>query len=148
MEKVVLSKGYEFEIVPNAVSTPSNALQITFLPGTYTAEQLLAIWAGNSTITITVDDTAIRQFKGYTVFSNLNIIADYLISTKYVCPECKAEVEPTATTCATCNAAFEAPELVETRGTVCTVKVTIPDINNRMDNAEDAIEDIIDTILG
>lgn len=47
MEKVVLSKGYEFELVPNAVSVSGDVISVTFKPGDKTVEQLLAIWEGN-----------------------------------------------------------------------------------------------------
>jgi len=148
MEKIVLSKGYEFELVPNGIATSGNDVTVTFLPGDYTVEELMGIWAGNTTMTVKIDDTSIRVLNGYTKCNNMTRITDYLICNKYYCPQCHAEVEPTATKCAECNAAFEAPTMEEVRATVCKVICNIPNINDRMSDAEDAIEDIIDTILG
>lgn len=148
MEKVVLSNGSEFELVPNATSTSGNVLTVTFKPGEKTVEELLSLWEGNDSISVKVDDTSIQVYSNYTHCAAVTIIPDYLVSTKYECPECSAEVAADATTCAACNATFEAPTLVEERVKVCTVKVSIPDINDRMTDVEDSVNDIINTILG
>lgn len=148
MEKVVLSRGYEFELVPNAVSTRNNVIYITFKPGEKTAEELLAIWEGNDTMSVKINDTSIKVYNNFTRCTGVTLIPSYLISNEYVCPECGTAVDPTATTCPSCNAAFEAPKMVEVRDTVCTVKCTIPDINDRMTDVEESIGDIINTILG
>ena len=148
MEKVVLSKGYEFELVPGATSTRDNVIYVTFKPGEKTVEELLSIWEGNDTVSIKIDDTTIQVYKNFTRCTNISIIPNYFICNEYVCPECGTVVEPTATTCPSCNAAFEAPNMVEVRDTVCTVKCTIPNINDRMADVEESIGDIINTILG
>lgn len=148
MEKVVLSKGYEFELIPNAVSTRDNTISITFKPGDKTAEELLAIWEGNDKMSVKIDATDIHVYTNFTRCMGITLTPNYLISTEYVCPECGTLVEPSATTCPSCNAAFESPKMTEIRDTVCTVKCTIPDINDRMSDVEESIGDIINTILG
>lgn len=148
MEKVVLSKGYEFELVPNAVSVSGEMISITFKPGDKTVEELLAIWEGNDTMTVKIDETSIQVHKNFTRCAAVTVTPNYLISTEYACPECDALVEPSATTCPECNATFEAPEMKEIRATVCTVKCSIPDINDRMTDVEESVSDIISTILG
>lgn len=148
MEKVVLSKGYEFELIPNAVSVRGNDISITFKPGDKTIEQLMNIWEGNNTMTVKIDDASVQVHSNYTKFKAITITPNYLISTEYTCPECGEKVAPTDTTCPTCNAAFETPNMTEVRDTVCTVKCSIPDINDRMSDVEDSISDIISTILG
>ena len=148
MEKVVLSNGAEFELIPNAVSTAGNVLTVLFKPGDKTAEQMISLWENNETITVKVGDADIQRYANYTLFKSVTITPNYLISTEYVCPECGAAVDHMATTCPECNAAFDAPKMVEVRDTVCTVKVAIPDINDRMNDVEDSIGDIISTLLG
>lgn len=148
MEKVVLSNGNEFELVPNATSTSGNILTVTFKPGTKTVEELLSIWEGNDAITVKVDDTSIQVYNNYTRCTAVTAIPDYLISIKHVCPECGVEVAADAKTCDACNAAFEAPTVTEERVKVCVVKVSIPDINDRVADVEDSINDIINTVLG
>lgn len=148
MEKVVLSKGYEFELVTDGIVARDNYITVKFVPGEYTVEQLLAMWKGNSTIQVKLDETAVREFKGFMTCSEVTLTPDYLISTKFVCPECETEVGPHFVNCPNCNASFEHPKMIERRGTVCTVKCSIPDINARMSDAEESIEDIINEILG
>ena len=148
MEKVVLSKGYEFELVPNAVNVSGDVISVTFKPGDKTIEELLSIWEGNDTMTVKIDETDIQVHNNFTRCASVTVTPNYLVSTEYVCPECGAMVEPIATTCSQCNATFEAPKMIEIRATVCTVKCSIPDINDRMTDVEDSVSDIISTILG
>ena len=149
MEKVVLSKGYEFELVPNAVSVSGDVISITFKPGDKTVEQLLAIWEGNDVMTVKINETAIQVHNNFTHCTAVTVVPNYLVGTEYVCPECGVVLDdPMATTCHTCNATFVAPEMKEIRATVCTVKCAIPDINARMTDVEESVSDIISTILG
>ena len=149
MEKIVFSKGYEFELAPNGVIHSTNKqLVLTFLPGEYTAEELLDICSGNTEITYKQGDTAIQTNRNYILCNEVAIIRDYMIRTEYHCPVCDAVVDAGATTCSSCNAAFEGPNMVEIRGTVARVTVQIPNIDARMNDAENAIEDIIRSILG
>lgn len=149
MEKVVLSKGYEFELVPNAVSVSGDVISVTLKPGDKTVEQLLAIWEGNDVMTVKIDDTAIQVHNNFTHCIAVTVVPNYLVGTEYVCPECGVVLDdPMATTCPACNAAFEAPEMKEIRAAVCTVKCAIPDINARMSDVEESVSDIINTILG
>lgn len=148
MEKVVLSKGYEFELVPNAVNANSNTITITFKPGEYTVEQLLGIWSGNETMTVKIDDTSINVYSNYTKCASVTIVPNYLISTEYVCPACGAQLaDPNATTCTECDATFDAPTMTEIRATVCTIKCMVPDINDRMNDVEDSVDDLISSML-
>lgn len=150
MEKIVLSTGYEFELIPNAVHETSNGekLTVTFKPGDKTAEELLKIWSGNDTITAKIDETTIQVHKNFTSCASVSVIPNYLVGTKYVCPECGTEVESDATTCPNCNATFEAPTMEEIRETVCTVICVIPDLTDRVTDVESSVDDIINTILG
>lgn len=150
MEKVVLSKGYEFELIPNAVSVTGDVITVMFKPGDKTIEELLKIWAGNDTMSVKIDETSIQVHSGYTVCKDITVTPNYLISTEYACPKCGADIAPNATECTACSAVFaegEAPVMKEVRGTVCTVKCSIPDINARMTDVEDSVASIIDTIL-
>lgn len=149
MEKIVLSNGNEYELIPNAVHPAStNVLMITFKPGDTTVEEMLAIWSDNDTLTVKVDDTSIQVYTGYTECKSVTLTPNYLIGVKYVCPMCGTEVAHDATTCPSCDAAFDAPTMEEIRANVCTVKVGIQDTNTRLTNVEDSVDDIIDSILG
>ena len=148
METVILSDGHEFELVSNGVSRYENDLEIKFQPGEFTVEQLIKMWNGNDTITVKDENVSLRVFRGFTVCNVVTIELDYFIDTQFVCPECDHKVDFSATTCDSCNAAFEAPKTKEVRGPVCTVKCSMPNLNDRMSDAEDAIEDLIGTILG
>lgn len=148
MEKVVLSKGYEFELIPNAVNANNSVITITFKPGDKTVEELLSIWSGNETMTVKIDDTSINVYTNYTKCASVTVTPNYLISTEYVCPACGAALEdPNATTCTVCDATFEAPAMNEIRGTVCTIKCMVPDINDRMNDVEDSVDDLISSML-
>lgn len=151
VQKIVLSKGYEFDLVTDGVreTADGNTAIITFVPGEYTVEQLLEIWKGNSTISVKLGDTSIHVINNMTNCSSVSLVPDYLIRTIHVCPECGVEVEATAINCYNCNAAFEnGPAIQQIRGTVCVAKIQVPNINDRMNDAEESIEDIINTILG
>lgn len=148
MEKVVLSKGYEFETVTDAIRTGTDYAAFTFIPGEFTMDQLVNIWEGNNQIKFCIDDKEVRVFNNFTRVNQMTLIPRYLIKTLFKCPECGVEVEPDAVNCHACNAAFERPESEAIIGPVYTVKLTLPDINDRMADAEDSIEDIINTILG
>lgn len=149
MEKVVLSKGYEFELVPNAVSANSNVITITFKkPSDKTIEQLLGIWEGNDTLTVKIDETSINVYTNFTKCTSVTVTPNYLVSTEYKCPECGAMLaDPNATTCTECDATFDAPTMTEVRDTVCTVKCMVPDINDRMNDVEDSVDDLIGSML-
>ena len=84
MEKVVLSKGYEFELVPNAVSVSGDVISITFKPGDKTVEQLLAIWEGNDVMTVKIDETAIQVHSNFTHCTAVTLVPNYLVGTEYV----------------------------------------------------------------
>ena len=147
MEKVVLSSGYEFDIVPNGYRVEKNSVTFTFLPLEYTVEQLMGFWNNLSAITVKNGETSIRVFSNYSKCDSMTRVTNYLLENKYYCPECHTEVEPTATTCPSCNAAFEDPTMEEVRVVVCKVTCEIPDVNDRLADAEDAIEDIINSIF-
>ena len=150
MEKVVLSKGYEFELIPNAVNVTGDTISITFKPGDKPVDELLNIWTGNDKMSVKIDETDIQVHSGYTVCKAVAVIPNYLIGTEYTCPKCNADIAPNATECAACGAVFaegEAPVMKEIRANVCTVKCSIPDINARMTDVEDSVADIIGTIL-
>lgn len=147
MEKVVLSKGYEFELVSNGVAGGSDKAEFKFLPGETSLADMIDIWSDNDLITVQNGETSTSFYRNMTVCNSVELINDYWYDTKYVCPECGAEVAIDATTCPECNATFEAPEAQELRALVCSVKVAVPDINARVSDVEDAVEDIIATII-
>ena len=148
MEKVILSNGQEFELVVNGVSG-GNPLSISFLPLEYTVEQLMTMFSGNEEITIVdTNGTTITKYRNYTICNEMTRVNHYHDVDIFVCPECKQEVPAESTVCPHCGAEYEHPETEEHYVDMCIAKLTMPDINDRMDDAEDAIEDIIDTILG
>lgn len=148
MEKVVLSNGQEFELVVNGVSE-GNPLSLSFLPQEYGVEQLMTIFSGNDTIKVVdTNGTSLHVFRNYTICNEMTRVNHYHDYDAYVCPVCKQEVPAESTVCPHCSAEYEHPDTVEHYVDMCVAKLTIPDINDRMDDAEDAIEDIIETILG
>ena len=148
MEKIVLSKGYEFDLVAGGISEYDNKLEISFKPGKYTVEQLLEMFEGNDIFTVKNGTISIQVFRNYTNCKSINLELNYFIDSTFVCPECHVPVESDATNCASCNATFEGPEVQEVRGPVAKIVCVVPDINDRMNDAEESIEDLINTILG
>ena len=147
MEKVVLSKGYEFDLIPNGVIGGAEKAEFRFLPGETSVADMIDAWTDNDEIVVQNGETSVSFYRNMTICNSVELLNDYWYDTKYVCPECGAEVAIDATTCPECNAAFDAPNAEELRGLVCHTKVATPDINARMSDAEDAIEDIIATII-
>lgn len=147
MEKVILSNGQEFDLVPGGIdATKKDCVTFTFVPGEHTVEQLMEMWANNSKITVKNGKVSMQTFENFTKCNYVSIIKDYKIDTVPVCPKCKMEVDFFATECK-CGEKFEGPTMKETRGTVCVVRVHIPDINDRMTDAENAIEGLISSSL-
>ena len=69
MEKLVLSNGAEYRLVTDGVNEYNGVLTLKVRPmegATKTAEEVLADFTGNDTITAKIDDTAIRIFTNYT----------------------------------------------------------------------------------
>lgn len=148
MEKIILSKGYEFDLVAGGISEYDNKLEISFIPGEYTVEQLLEMFEGNNTFTVKNSNVSVQVFKNYINCKSINLELDCFIDSTTVCPECHAPVKSNATDCASCNATFESPEIQEVHAPVAKIVCVIPDINDRMNDAEESIEDLINTILG
>lgn len=114
---------------------------------TKTAEEVLADFSGNDTITAKIDDTAVQIITGKTVVRNVQLVPNFVINTKYVCPECGADVENTATTCTACNATFDGPTMKEVTATIFVVNVGAPDVNERLAALEANVDMMGSTLL-
>lgn len=150
MEKLVLSNGAEYRLVTDGVNEYNGVLTLKVRPmegTTKTAEEVLKDFTGNDTITAKIDDTAIRIFTNYTKVKDVRLVPNYVVNTKYVCPECSEPVENTATTCTKCNATFDAPTISEETDTIFILNVTTPDVNDRLNDVENAITEIGASLL-
>ena len=150
MEKLVLSNGAEYRLVTDGVNEYNGVLTLKVRPmegATKTAEEVLADFTGNDTITAKIDNTSIQVITGMTVVKNVQLVPNFVIETKYVCPECGADVENTATTCAACNATFDGPTMKEVTATIFVVNVGAPDINERLTQLESSVDMIGSTML-
>lgn len=150
MEKLVLSNGAEYLLCVDGVNRYNGVATFKVRPMegvTKTAEEVLEDFTGNDTITAKVDDTAIQIITGMTVVKNVQLVPNFVIDTKYVCPECGADVENTATTCAACNATFDAPTLSEVKANIFIVNVSAPDVNERLTQLESSVDMIGSTML-
>ena len=150
MEKLVLSNGAEYRLVTDGVNEYNGVLTLKVRPmegATKTAEEVLADFTGNDTITAKIDDTAIRIFTNYTKVKEVRLVPNFVVNTKYVCPECNEPVENTATTCEKCNATFDAPTITEETDTIFILNVTAPDVNDRLNDVESAITEIGASLL-
>ena len=150
MEKLVLSNGAEYLLCTDGVNQYNDVATFKVRPMegvTKTAEEVLADFTGNDTITAKIDDTAIRIITGMTVVKNVQLVPNFVINTNYVCPECGVEVENTATTCNACNATFDAPTMKEVTATIFVVNVGAPDINERLTQLESSVDMIGSTML-
>ena len=150
MEKLVLSNGAEYLLCTDGVNQYNGVATFKVRPMegvTKTAEEVLADFTGNDTITAKIDDTAIRIITGMTVVKNVQLVPNFVINTNYVCPECGADVENTATTCAVCNATFDGPTMKEVTATIFVVNVGAPDVNERLTQLESSVDMIGSTML-
>ena len=150
MEKLVLSNGAEYLLCTDGVNQYNGVATFKVRPMegvTKTAEEVLADFTGNDTITAKIDDTAIRIITGMTVVKNVQLVPNFVINTNYVCPECGVVVENTATTCNACNATFDAPTLNEVKANIFIVNVSAPDVNERMASLESSVDMIGSTLL-
>ena len=150
MEKLVLSNGAEYLLCVDGVNQYNGVATFKVRPMegvTKTAEEVLADFTGNDTITAKIDDTAIRIITGMTVVKNVQLVPNFVINTNYVCPECGVVVENTATTCTACNATFDAPTLNEVKANIFIVNVSAPDVNERMASLESSVDMIGSTLL-
>ena len=150
MEKLVLSNGAEYLLCVDGVNQYNGVATFKVRPMegvTKTAEEVLADFTGNDTITAKIDDTAIRIITGMTVVKNVQLVPNFVINTNYVCPECGVVVENTATTCNACNATFDAPTLNEVKANIFIVNVSAPDVNERMASLESSVDMIGSTLL-
>lgn len=150
MEKLVLSNGAEYLLCTDGVNQYNDVATFKVRPMegvTKTAEEVLADFTGNDTITAKVDDTAIQIITGKTVVRNVQLVPNFVIETKYVCPECGADVENTATTCTACNATFDGPTMKEVTATIFVVNVGAPDVNERLSSLEASVDAIGSTLL-
>ena len=150
MEKLVLSNGAEYLLCVDGVNQYNGVATFKVRPMegvTKTAEEVLADFTGNDTITAKIDDTAIRIITGMTVVKNVQLVPNFVINTNYVCHECGVVVENTATTCTACNATFDAPTLNEVKANIFIVNVSAPDVNERMASLESSVDMIGSTLL-
>ena len=150
MQKVILSNGPEFELVPDGLRHTSEGVFFTFILGEKTLDQILKDWTGNDTITVKMEDISIQMFENYTKCTKVNIIPDYLIKTIPVCPTCGLDVGPGEVKCPheECAAEFpDGPDYRDIHDNVCTVCVNMANINDRMKDAENAIDCIIASSL-
>lgn len=150
MEKLVLSNGAEYLLCVDGVNQYNGVATFKVRPMegvTKTAEEVLADFTGNDTITAKIDDTSIQVITGMTVVKNVQLVPNFVINTKYVCPECGADVENTATTCTACNATFDGPTLNEVKANIFIVNVSAPDVNERLTALESSVDTIGSTLL-
>ena len=150
MEKLVLSNGAEYLLCVDGVNQYNGVATFKVRPMegvTKTAEEVLADFTGNDTITAKIDDTSIQVITGMTVVKNVQLVPNFVINTKYVCPECGAAVENTATTCTACNATFDGPTLNEVKANIFIVNVSAPDVNERLTALESSVDTIGSTLL-
>lgn len=150
MEKLVLSNGAEYLLCTDGVNQYNGVATFKVRPMegvTKTAEEVLADFTGNDTITAKIDNTSIHVITGMTVVKNVQLVPNFVIDTNYVCPECGVEVENTATTCNACNATFDAPTLNEVKANIFIVNVSAPDVNERMASLESSVDMIGSTLL-
>lgn len=150
MEKLVLSNGAEYLLCTDGVNQYNGVATFKVRPMegvTKTAEEVLADFTGNDTITAKIDNTSIHVITGMTVVKNVQLVPNFVINTNYVCPECGVEVENTATTCNACNATFDAPTLNEVKANIFIVNVSAPDVNERMASLESSVDMIGSTLL-
>ena len=150
MEKLVLSNGAEYLLCTDGVNQYNDVATFKVRPMegvTKTAEEVLADFSGNDTITAKVDDTAVQIITGKTVVRNVQLVPNFVINTKYVCPECGADVENTATTCTACNATFDGPTMQEVTATIFVVNVGAPDVNERLTALESSVDIMGSTLL-
>lgn len=150
MEKLVLSNGAEYLLCTDGVNQYNDVATFKVRPmegETKTAEEVLADFTGNDTITAKIDDTAIQIITGKTVVRNVQLVPNFVINTKYVCPECGADVENTATTCTACNATFDGPTMKEVTATIFVVNVGAPDVNERLSTLESSVDMLGSTLL-
>ena len=150
MEKLVLSNGAEYLLCTDGVNQYNGVATFKVRPMegvTKTAEEVLADFTGNDTITAKIDNTSIQVITGMTVVKNVQLVPNFVINTNYVCPECGVVVESTATTCTACNATFDAPTLNEVKANIFIVNVSAPDVNERMASLESSVDMIGSTML-
>ena len=150
MEKLVLSNGAEYLLVTDGVNQYNGVATFKVRPmegETKTVEDVLTDFTGNETFTAMIDDTSVRVITGMTNVKDVTLVPNYIINTNYVCPECGAEVESTATTCASCNATFDAPTLNEVKANIFVINVTAPDVNERLTQLESNVDMIGSTML-
>lgn len=150
MEKLVLSNGAEYLLCTDGVNQYNDVATFKVRPMegvTKTAEEVLADFSGNDTITAKIDDTAVQIITGKTVVRNVQLVPNFVINTKYVCPECGADVENTATTCTACNATFDGPTMKEVTATIFVVNVGAPDVNERLTALEANVDMMGSTLL-
>ena len=150
MEKLVLSNGAEYLLCTDGVNQYNGVATFKVRPMegvTKTAEEVLADFTGNDTITAKIDNTSIQVITGMTVVKNVQLVPNFVINTNYVCPECGVVVENTATTCTACNATFDAPTLNEVKANIFIVNVSAPDVNERMASLESSVDMIGSTLL-
>lgn len=150
MEKLVLSNGAEYLLCTDGINQYNDVATFKVRPMegvTKTAEEVLADFSGNDTITAKIDDTAVQIITGKTVVRNVQLVPNFVINTKYVCPECGADVENTATTCTACNATFDGPTMKEVTATIFVVNVGAPDVNERLAALEANVDMMGSTLL-
>lgn len=150
MEKLVLSNGAEYLLCTDGVNQYNDVATFKVRPmegETKTAKEVLADFSGNDTITAKIDDTAVQIISGKTVVRNVQLVPNFVINTVYVCPECGAEVENTATTCTACNATFDGPNMSEVTATIFVVNVGAPDANERLATLESSVDMLGSTLL-
>ena len=105
---IKLSKGYEFILCNHEIMGDTFEATILF-DGTYTAEQLLNIWANNTSFILTLVDefenTNIEKYDMYTVCSAVSLMphSSYR-EIQTVCTACDASVDETVATCPNCEA--------------------------------------------
>ena len=149
---VILSNGFEFECFESPYDHQSkatklgNVIEIKFMPGDHTVEELLDIWKGNELITIT-DNEDTYPIQKYTTCISITYTPEYVIGKKYVCPECGEPVESFATYCEKCEASFGLCKSEDILDKICTVQLSLPNESDRLADLEATIENLIESML-
>ena len=128
MSKVVLSNGYEFELIADGYSADAEGVHFSIQSGDKTLEEIEQIFSGIDTFKVIAgedmsDPAIVANYYGYTRVQNLSKIPEYYIGVDQE----------------TGDAIYVA---------VTTVSCIKRAIEDRISDVEDSIDDIVMTILG
>lgn len=133
MEQLKLAGGQVFDLAINGIYETEQMAKFTVQPGLYTFEEIESMFTDSSNtnkiyVLNSLGET-VRSIVGYTKYKGMEKVPDYVISTETVNQGTEEE-----------------PDYVEnqTTGTVMIVKMSKPDVEDRVDTLE---TDMINTML-